>query len=126
MICLIGAKEFQNLVLRYSMKSIVKFFICSFPKCHYALFVKCSMFLFSFLGDRISITPEGELHVRDIRDTDGYTDFRCKGMTYVTGIEKSSPPAKLFIHGMVVHLKFNKIEKGIGFLRKTISGKVES
>lgn len=49
-------------------------------------------------GDRISITPEGELHLRDVRDTDGYTNFRCTGHTYVTGLEKSSPPAKLYIH----------------------------
>lgn len=55
--------------------------------------------MFIVAGGRISITAEGELHVRDVRDTDGYTDFRCMGLTYVTGIEKSSPPAKLNIHG---------------------------
>ncbi|XP_053408969.1 cell adhesion molecule DSCAM-like isoform X3 [Mercenaria mercenaria] len=49
-------------------------------------------------GDRISITSEGELHVRDVRDTDGYTDFRCMGFSYVTDDEKPSPPAKLVIH----------------------------
>lgn len=49
-------------------------------------------------GGRISITSDGELHVRDVRDTDGYTDFRCMGLSYVTGVEKSSPPAKLVIH----------------------------
>ncbi|WAR05588.1 DSCAM-like protein [Mya arenaria] len=50
------------------------------------------------LGGRFSMTPEGELHVRDVRDTDGYTDFRCTATSSVADIERSSPPAKLVIH----------------------------
>ncbi|XP_052806024.1 LOW QUALITY PROTEIN: cell adhesion molecule DSCAM-like [Mya arenaria] len=49
-------------------------------------------------GGRFSMTPEGELHVRDVRDTDGYTDFRCTATSSVADIERSSPPAKLVIH----------------------------
>ena len=48
---------------------------------------------------RYSITPQGELHVRDVRDSDKMITFRCKAGSDVTGEVKSSTPAYLQVHG---------------------------
>ncbi|KAH3692728.1 hypothetical protein DPMN_193882 [Dreissena polymorpha] len=53
------------------------------------------------LGGRFSMTSSGELHVRDVRDSDAYIEFRCTGTSDVTAKQKISEAAKLEIHGKI-------------------------
>ena len=71
---------------------------------YFPIVIGCFWFKeFCFTVGRYSITSDGELHIREVRDTDGQTDFWCTGSSEVAGVHKLSPPAKLFIHGNVQH-----------------------
>ena len=56
-------------------------------------------------GGRISITEDGKLHLRDVRDDDKRFAFQCKARSEVTGEVKSSPPAYLRVHGKLTITK---------------------
>ncbi|XP_062570430.1 cell adhesion molecule DSCAM-like isoform X2 [Saccostrea cucullata] len=49
-------------------------------------------------GDRVSILSDGELHIRDIRDEDRYTTYKCVARNILTGDEKFSKMAYLHVH----------------------------
>ncbi|OWF38939.1 Down syndrome cell adhesion molecule [Mizuhopecten yessoensis] len=48
--------------------------------------------------ERISLLYDGELHIRDIRDADQFTTYRCVARNTLTGEEKSSSYAYLTVH----------------------------
>ncbi|XP_064651143.1 cell adhesion molecule DSCAM-like isoform X4 [Lineus longissimus] len=48
-------------------------------------------------GDRFSIMKTGELHMRNVRNEDSYLNYRCVTKNILTGAEKGSDPAALFV-----------------------------
>ncbi|KAK3107290.1 hypothetical protein FSP39_011199 [Pinctada imbricata] len=51
-----------------------------------------------YAGERVSILDDGELHIRDIRDADRYTTYRCVARNILTLEEKTSAFAYLRVH----------------------------
>ncbi|XP_046582612.1 Down syndrome cell adhesion molecule homolog [Haliotis rubra] len=49
-------------------------------------------------GGRVSILPDGRLHLRDVRDTDGMSTYQCHTRNILTGEEKMSSFAYLKVH----------------------------
>lgn len=49
-------------------------------------------------GGRISITSDGELHLRQVRDQDKDFKYQCKAKNDITAEVKSSPAANLLVH----------------------------
>lgn len=62
-------------------------------------------------GGRFSITSEGELHVREVRDTDGLSYFRCTGRSDIADMEKHSQPANLSIHGKKYERRVHNVKQ---------------
>ena len=54
---------------------------------------------FSAAGSRVSILSNGELHIRDIRDDDKYTMYRCIARNVLTLEENTSEFAYVKMHG---------------------------
>ena len=50
-------------------------------------------------GERFSVLPSGELHIRDVQAEDSYVSYRCTTRNILTGEEKVSDPATLFVIG---------------------------
>lgn len=49
-------------------------------------------------GDRVSFFPDGKLQIRDVRDEDRYTTYRCIARNILTKEEKVSSFAYLHVH----------------------------
>jgi|JYMV01.1.fsa_nt_gi hypothetical protein len=52
-----------------------------------------------FAGERVSLFPDGKLQIRDIREEDKYTTYRCTARNILTREEEVSSFAYLHVHG---------------------------
>lgn len=49
--------------------------------------------------ERFSLLASGELHIRDVRTSDSYLQYRCITRNVLTGDERTSDPATLYVIG---------------------------
>ena len=56
-------------------------------------------------GNRVSILPDGVLHIRDVRNEDQMSMYTCTTRNVLTDDEKSSGFAYLRVHGLsLIHI----------------------
>ncbi|GAB1598659.1 Down syndrome cell adhesion molecule-like isoform X2, partial [Argonauta hians] len=61
-------------------------------------------------GGRISVMPNGELHIRNVQKSDGTLDYRCLTRNILTRYTKTSPTASIHVYKPPVIWKTPKIE----------------
>ena len=60
-------------------------------------------------GNRVSILPDGVLHIRDVRNEDQMSMYTCTTRNVLTDDEKSSGFAYLRVHGQSCLLRLRRV-----------------